>query len=66
MNPKKSTASPVLLSTCAIKGDRHGALFYLKREFILISKKKVFSRPSFSCLKKEHLSDAIDWGKPVM
>jgi hypothetical protein len=65
MNPKKSTASPMLLSTCAIKGDRHGALFYLKREFILISKKKYFPEPLFP-VKKENLSDAIDWGKPVM
>jgi hypothetical protein len=47
MNPKKSTTSPVLLITCAIKGDRHGALFYLRREFTSFPKKKVFSRPSF-------------------
>jgi len=55
----------VLLSACAIKGDRHGALFYLKSEFNLISKKRYFSEPLFP-VKKENLSDAIDWGKQVI
>jgi hypothetical protein len=56
----------VLLSACAIKWKRHGALFYLRREFTLISKKKKYFPDPLFPGKKENLSDAIDWGTPVM
>jgi len=66
MNPRKSTTSPCALERLCNKVEKaRGTLLPQERIYPHFQKKKYFPDPLFPG-KKENLSDAIDWGTPVM